>query len=451
VTALVWRSLRARRAAFVATGLSVLLGTAVLTPFLSLLETGLADGVSSADGETLTSIASVVGGWSTVIVLFSVASMLALTVRRRAEEFALLRTIGTTRRQVRGLVLGEALTIGVVAAAAGLLPGWLLGRVVFGLLQSAGLVADGADHRVGGLTLGSALGAVLLACALAGVLAARAATRGSAQEGLTASRTRRERLGPVRIELGTVLLVVGAGSVTLTVTVMADTDDPYDTMLVAGPACVFGSLGLAMFAPVLLRVVAIAAGPVVSRAARGVPGFLAASHTRRRAHDLAGVLVPVLIFVGLSTGTLYLMQIQNRTTAIDGTIGDTVALLNYLVVGMVSVFAAIMTVNGTVAAVADRRREFAQQRLAGVTRAELVTSVAAESAVLVVAALVFGGLAALVTAIPYSVVRTDGWLPGTGPWVFLGVAAVAVVVTVGAAVAATRRATAGTALRPSLG
>jgi predicted lysophospholipase L1 biosynthesis ABC-type transport system permease subunit len=450
MTALVWRSLHARRAAFVATGLSVLLGTAVLTAFLSLLETGLADGVSSADGETLTTIASVVGGWSTVIVLFSVASMLALTVRRRAEEFALLRTIGTTRRQVRGLVLREALTIGSVAAAAGLLPGWLLGGVVFGLLQSAGLVADGVDRRVGGLTLGCALAAVLLACSFAGVLAARAATRGSAQEGLTASRTHRERLGPVRIALGTVLLAVGAGTATLTVTVMADSDDPYDAMSTAGPTSISWSIGLALFAPPLLRAVAKLTAPLVRRAAPGVPGHLAVEHVRRRAQYFSGVLVPVLVFVGPATGTLYLMQIENSTSTGDDLAGDTVGLINYLVVGMIAAFAAIMVVNGTVAAVADRRREFTQQRLAGVTRAELVTTAAAEAGILLVAALVFGGLASLGTVIPYSVVKTDGWLP-TSPWLFLGIAAVAVVIALGTAVAATRRAVAAPVLRPSLG
>src|SRR3712207_9328285 len=64
--------------------------------------------VSAVDRETLVTIASVVGGWGVVIVVFSVASMLGLTVRRRAEEFALLRTVGSTRRQVRGMVLGES-------------------------------------------------------------------------------------------------------------------------------------------------------------------------------------------------------------------------------------------------------------------------------------------------------------------------------------------------------
>jgi putative ABC transport system permease protein len=86
VTGLAWRSLRARRTAFLATAASVLLDTAVLLAFLTLLETGLGDGVSAVDREMLVTMAAVIGGWGVVIVVFSVASMLALTVRRRAEE-----------------------------------------------------------------------------------------------------------------------------------------------------------------------------------------------------------------------------------------------------------------------------------------------------------------------------------------------------------------------------
>ncbi|MEU2351195.1 ABC transporter permease [Modestobacter sp. NPDC049651] len=446
MTALAWRSLRARGPAFAATALSVLLGTAVLLAFLSLLETGLADGVGAPDRETLVTMALVVGGWGLVIVVFSIASMLGLTVRRRAEEFALLRTLGTSRRQVRRLVAAEVGLVTAASAVAGVLPGWLLGRLVVALLHRGDVVADTVAHRTGWLSVSLALGEVLVAALLAGALAARQATRGSAQEGLTASRVHRARLGRWRIAGGALLLLAGATCSVLALTVR-DSADPYAAMSFAGPASVFWSIGLAVFAPVLLRLTAAALAPLLRAVPGGVAGHLAAAHTRRRAHELAGVLSPVLVFVGVATGTLYLMQVHNAAVPVRTPEGDTVELLNYLVVGMLAAFAAIMVVNGTLAAVADRRREFAQQRLAGVTRGELTTTVAAEAAVLVLTALLFGGLAALGTVVPYSVVKTDGWLAGDGPGLFLGVAAVAVLVTVGTAVAATRRVTAGPALR----
>ena len=452
MTGLAWRSLRARRTAYVATGVSVLLGTAVVLAFLTLFETGLGDGVTATDGDTLVTMAAVIGGWAVVIVLFSVASMLGLTVRRRAEEFSLLRTIGSTRRQVRAMVLRESVTLAVVASLLGVLPGWLLGRGVFALVQRAGMVGAEVEHRIGWLSLTAAPGAMLVASVVAGLLAAREATRGAAQEGLTASRTRRDRMGKWRIAGGVVLLAGGTNCAVLTVTVMADSDDWFAPMSTAGPACVLWSIGLALFSPVLLRATSavIAVAVRVLPGSGGIPAHLALSHTRRRSHDLAGVLMPVLVFVGIATGTLYLMAIENGTGVVHDVEGDNVVLLNYLVVGMIAAFAAIMVVNGTVAAVADRRREFAQQRLAGVTRAELVRTVTVEASVLVVAALVFGGLASLATVVPYSVVRTDGWLPGSGPGWLLGVTAVAVLVTVGTAVFATRRAVATPAVRPQL-
>jgi putative ABC transport system permease protein len=298
------------------------------------------------------------------------------------------------------------------------------------------------------VSIASAVAAVLGAAVVAGVLAARSATGGTAQAGLTRSRTGTERMSRKRIAGGSVLLLLAAGYSALTVTVMADSADPYAAMSTAGPASVFWSIGLAVLAPALLRAVAVLATPLLRLSGSRTAPHLVLAHVRRRSHDLAGVLMPVLVFVGISTGTLYLMQIESRTSPVSGVTGANLALVNYLVVGMIAVFAAIMAVNGTVAAVADRRREYALQRLAGLTRAELTTVAAIEASAVVAAAVLFGGLAALGTVVPYSVVKTDGWLSVSGPGWFLGVCAVAALVAVGTAVGATRRATAGPALRP---
>jgi putative ABC transport system permease protein len=80
----------------------------------------------------------------------------------------------------------------------------------------------------------------------------------------------------------------------------------------------------------------------------------------------------------------------------------------------------------------------------------VTATVAIEALVVVVAATAFGGLASLGTVVPYSVVKTDGWLPGSGPGWYVGVCAVALLVGIGTAVAATRRVTAVPALRPQL-
>src|SRR5699024_5300940 len=49
---------------------------------------------------------------------------------------------------------------------------------------------------------------------------------------------------------------------------------------------------------------------------------------------------------------------------------DTVELLNYVVVGIIAVFAGIMVVTTVTAAIVDRERELSRLRLVGVARAE---------------------------------------------------------------------------------
>ena len=77
-------SIRSRPTTYVAGFLSMFLGAVVVGSFATLLATAFSDGVSSADQETLVTMASVVGGWGLMIVLFSVASTMSVQVRQRA-------------------------------------------------------------------------------------------------------------------------------------------------------------------------------------------------------------------------------------------------------------------------------------------------------------------------------------------------------------------------------
>ncbi len=438
MSALAVRSLRGRTTAFAACALSIFLGSSVILAFLSLLDTAAGPGVSAADQSTLRTIALVVGGWGVMIVLFSVASTLGLSVRARAVEFALLRTIGAGRRQIRRLVVGETVLVAVVATLASVLPGWLLGRLVVHLLSHGDLVASTVRPRVGLLSIGVTMLALLLASAGAGLLAARAATRASATSALGGARIDVVRTSRARIGFGLLLMAVGATYSTLTVTVMNGSHDPYAAMSTAGPASVFWSLGLALLAAPLLRAVAVPAGPVL-RLSR-VSGYLAQSAVRRRPHQSGTALAPVIVFVGISTGTLYLMAVQNSVTATPDTDGRAVELLNYVVVALIAVFAAIMVVNTLVTVVSQRRREFAAQRLTGAGGRQLIAMVGYEAALILVTGIAFGALASLGTVIPFTVARTDGWWPGNGPGLFLAVSAAAVTLTLATALLAARRA-----------
>jgi putative ABC transport system permease protein len=440
VNGLALASLRHRGAALAACALSVFLGATILYGFGAMLDTGLADGVSDSDRASLVTIASVVGGWGLVIVGFSVASTLGLAVRQRGAELAGLRTIGMTNRQVRALVRRETLLLSAVSALAAVPAGWLVGRVLVGILHRGHVIAPAVAYRFGPVTTSGLLLGVLGAAALAAAVAARHATRGTPRSALAAVTAESGRLGRWRVAGALALIVLGVDMGVLAATVGADSDDPFASMQFAGPASIYLSLGLALLAPLWLRITGRLLAPLLSR--RGVAWHLATSNLRRRQVRLGAALRPVLVFVGIGNGTLYLMSIHESTVDAATRAADpdgVVTLLNYVVVGMITLFAAIMVVNTTVSALADRRRELARQRLLGATDADVTRAVLAESVLTLAVGAVVGAVASLATIIPFAVARTGSWQPTGGPWILLGVIAVAAAVTVGSSGLAVRR------------
>lgn len=138
-----------------------------------------------------------------------------------------------------------------------------------------------------------------------------------------------------------------------------------DAMQTAGQASLFAAIGFALLAPVLVRAVTARLGAPFGRA--GVGGYLAAVNVRQRGRQTASVLMPVILFIA-TTGTLYMQSIEHAAPAVAGTsitAGEAKNLetLNYVVVGMIAAFAAIMLVNTLVAATTHRRQEFGQLRL----------------------------------------------------------------------------------------
>ena len=67
-----------------------------------------------------------------------IANSLSITIAQRTREFATLRTIGATNRQVLGSVIVEALVVGVVASVVGLFLGLLLAKGLFKLFDAVG-------------------------------------------------------------------------------------------------------------------------------------------------------------------------------------------------------------------------------------------------------------------------------------------------------------------------
>lgn len=435
-TNLALRSLRHRLTAFTATFVAVLLGTVVIGSFATLVEAA-GGPVSDADAETLMTMGTVVGGWGALIVLFSVASTVGITVAQRDTEIGLLRTIGATPRQARRLVRVETLTVCLVAAAIGALIASVTGRALLGATESSGLI-DHAEYRGGVGSLAITVAGVMVVCLLAAGLAGRRATRGAPSITPGEARPDARRTRWWRVAGAVVLLGYAAAMATVTVTVTKDSDDPYAAMATSGSNSILVSMALALLAPILLRWASFVIRPVLGR--RRAEVYLASYNTSRRAHVLAGVLGPVIVLTAAAVGTLMAVGIDGRTLA-TGVSDETgsVRLLNNVVIGMLALFAAIMVINAFAAVTADRRAELRRLWLLGATPAQVERSVVAEASIVAGVGVILGLVAALATIIPFGIARGEGVVPDGQLWLPPLLAAGVVVLTLGAARSAVRR------------
>ncbi|MCP2164843.1 FtsX-like permease family protein [Goodfellowiella coeruleoviolacea] len=434
------RSLRRQPARFAASLLATFLGATILMSFASLLDTRVAGAVDPDSAKTLVLMASVVGGWGLVIVLFAVLSTLSLLVSQRAAEMALLKSIGATPAQIGLMVVGEALAVAAVGALAAILPADLGGGLVVHLLHNTGQLAPDVTHRFGAIAICLGFGITLVAAGVAAVLAARRTTRTNARDALLVAATGQRPVPRARIISGVVFLVAGL-SCGIT-TAVALRGGGVETMAVGAQGAIFAAIGFALLAPVLLRaVIAVLAGPL--RVLPGVSGYLTERNVRGQLQKMAGAVVPIILFTGISTGTLYMQEIENSAKAMTGAV-QTVAdrnteTLNLVVVGMLAVFAGIMVINTLVAATTFRRREFGQQRLIGATPPQVLRMVGLEGAVLVFTGVLLGSLAATVTVFPYSVAKLGTFAPDTSIALYLAVVLAAVALTLGSSVGTARR------------
>ncbi|MYR60973.1 ABC transporter permease, partial [Streptomyces sp. SID625] len=143
------RSVRHRPGRFAATLLSAFLGAAIVMAFASLRDTAGAPGVDDVSAETLTTSASVVGGYGALLVFFSIASALTVSVRQRSGELELLRCSGATPAQLRRMVVGESVAVAVLAVVLAVGPAVLGGRALLGLFQDSGQVAPSVGYSFG--------------------------------------------------------------------------------------------------------------------------------------------------------------------------------------------------------------------------------------------------------------------------------------------------------------
>ena len=116
-------------------------------------------------------------GVALLVGAFTIFNALSIAIAQRTRELGLLRMVGASRRQVRRMVLLEALAIGLGASALGIGAGLLLATGLEGLFTSMGLSLPIAGMSLSGGTVIAALIVGLGVTLAAALLPARRATK----------------------------------------------------------------------------------------------------------------------------------------------------------------------------------------------------------------------------------------------------------------------------------
>jgi putative ABC transport system permease protein len=109
------------------------------------------------------------GGIALFVGSFVIANSLSITIAQRTREFATLRTIGATNRQILGSVIVEALVMGIVASVVGLFLGLLLAKGLFALFDLFGFTLPNTGLVFEPRTIVIALAAGIVVTLLASV------------------------------------------------------------------------------------------------------------------------------------------------------------------------------------------------------------------------------------------------------------------------------------------
>lgn len=272
-------------------------------------------GVAAAE-ELLTGLGGSFGGIAATVAVFTAAGTVALSVAQRKREFALLRAIGATPRQIRRSVAAEALLVAPAAGLAGLLPGIGLASWWFGQLKDRDAVPAAVDLHVSPIPLAVAVGTALLSALVAGWAAARRPARTKPGQALTEASVERLRPGIVRTVLG--LGAVTGGILLSGVAARSAGDDAAEAAL--------GVVMLFMLAVALL-------GPLIARLAAGLFGLplragdasaeLAAANSRTNARRLASAITPIVLATAFASVLVFMHTSEDHATAAQQRAGVT--------------------------------------------------------------------------------------------------------------------------------
>jgi putative ABC transport system permease protein len=274
-------------------------------------ETATEDAGDIKDGFSFLTTALLVFAAIAVFVgAFLIYNTFSITIAQRVREFAMLRTLGASARQLVAAVLGEAALIGLLASALGIAGGFGFVVLIKGLfsalgfdLPTSGLSLDAGTVAIG---VGVGVGATVLSALAPALRATRVAPLEALRESAGSQEGQVRRRGRRRAVIASALALIGAVLICLGLFVSNGTGS---VLAQLGIGLVLMFVGLAMLGGRVVPALASALGWPIQRL-RGIPGRLARENAQRepaRTATTAAALmigVALVVFVGVFSASI---------------------------------------------------------------------------------------------------------------------------------------------------
>ncbi len=350
-----WSTFRERWQLFVGAVLAVALGVALVQASLLLMlaaaspripsdlsphtELVLRDAYRGA-----VSLSAIVMVITTFVAIFVVGSTFAFTVAQRRRDLALLRLTGATPRQVRRLLRGEAVLLGAIGSAIGIVLGLLVTELERSMYVHFDFVPDGfsAPWHWWVAVASSAVGVTI--AVLGCVAASRRAGRVRALDALRHVGAADRVMTGGRWVVGLV-----AGAIATAFVLAAAASQGAQAMDAAVPACLFWVLSLSALSPVTVPL----AGRLFDAASNWLLphsrlGQLVNANLRDGVRRTASTAAPVILLVGLVVGLAGTVRIidAGRLAELERTLrGDLVVVTSAPFTGQLEVLDGVRTVS----------------------------------------------------------------------------------------------------------
>jgi putative ABC transport system permease protein len=239
------------------------------------------------------------GGIALFVGSFVIANSLSITIAQRTREFATLRTVGASRRQILTSILIEALVVGVLASLTGLAVGVGLAKALFALFDAVGFTLPNSGLVLTRTAVVIALAAGILVTVVASLRPAVRATRvpplAAVREGATLPPS---RFSSLRVPGSILLTVLGFAALSWA---LFGPDLSTTALLVwMGLGALMIFLGVALLAERLVRPLVTSLGWPSAKIG-GAAGALARANSQRNPQRTASTASALMIGLALVT------------------------------------------------------------------------------------------------------------------------------------------------------